>query len=256
MTRPPRPARRTRGPRAHGPARRQRTPRRPGRRATGTRAAARPAREDGGRRRRARGAGCHSGSVAPRGRCAQRLGGTGCAGRVARLHADVGVRRQLARHRGPRRGARAHRRRRPSVPRCHLVALGHHPRASGAGARRGPARPDRPRRPHDDARARQHGDDRARRGPRGPGTRRSAPHAVRERRRGGRRAGPQDRLPALDQPGRRRSRPLPGLHRRLPRRLDRLALRRRRWLRHRRVRPASLPGRASALRRPRGAPPR
>ena len=46
-------------------------------------------------------------------------------------------------------------------------------------------------------------------------------------------------------------RPLPRVQRRLPRRLDRVAVGRRRRLRHRRVRPAALPGRARALRRPR-----
>ena len=75
---------------------------------------------------------------------------------------------------------------------------------------------------------------------RGAGRRSALP--LRQRRRRGGRAGAQDRVPALDEPGHRGPRPLPRLQRRLPRRLDRLAVGRRRRLRHRRVRPAALPG--------------
>ena len=99
----------------------------------------------------------------------------GTPGRVARLHADVGLRRQRADRRRPRRGARARRRRGSPLPRRHLLAVGHHARAPRAGARRRPPRPDRPGRPLHDARARQHRDDRAGRGAGGPGARRPRP---------------------------------------------------------------------------------
>ena len=48
------------------------------------------------------------------------------------------LRRQPADHRGAGRGPRADRRRRPPLPRRHLVAVGHHPRPPGARARRRP----------------------------------------------------------------------------------------------------------------------
>ena len=147
-------------------------------------------------------------------------------------------------------GRELDRRRGSSLPRRHLVTLGDHPGPPGARARRGPPGPARPGGPLDDAGQRQPGRDRAGRGAGRPGAGRRSPLPVRQRRRGGGRAGPQDRVPALDEPRRRGPRPLPRLQRRVPRRHDRLAVRRRRRVRHRRVRPAPVPRRARALRRP------
>ena len=67
---------------------------------------------------------------------------------------------------------------------------------------------------------------------------------LRVRRRVGRRAGAQDRVPVLGQPRRARPHDVPGVRRRVPRRHDRRTLGRRRRLRRRRVRPAALPGAA------------
>ena len=128
--------------------------------------------------------------------------------RVARVHPDVDCYAEnppviVESGRGPR----ADRRRRPPLPRRHLVAVGHHARPPGARARPGRPRAARPGRPHHAARQRQPGHHRAGRGagPAGAGGR--APLPVRLRRRRRRRAGPQDRLPVLDQPGRHRAAP-------------------------------------------------
>ena len=67
---------------------------------------------------------------------ARRLGATRCAGRVARLHPDVDVRRQPPDHRRPGRGPRADRRRRQALPRRDLVAVGHDARPPRTRARR------------------------------------------------------------------------------------------------------------------------
>jgi hypothetical protein len=90
------------------------------------------------------------------------------------------------------------------------------------------------------------GHHRARRGAgvAGAGRRPTLPLRIRRRRR--RRAGPEDRLPVLDEPGDRSPNQLPHARRRLPRRHHRLDLARRRRVRHRRVRPAALRGAASA----------
>ena len=111
-------------------------------------------------------------------------------------------------HRRAGRGPRADRRRRPPLPRRHLVAVGHHARPPGARARPGrcaTSSTGSPTRPCSgngnrvvvelaEALAAR----RARRRPALP---------VRLRRRGRGRAGAQDRLPVLDQPGRRRAAP-------------------------------------------------
>ena len=101
------------------------------------------------------------------------------------------------------RGPRADRRRRPPLPRRHLLAVGHDPRPPGARARRGGPRAARAGRPHHAARQRQPGHHRARRGARArvPGERAPLPVRLRRRRGGG--AGAEDRVPVLDQPGRR-----------------------------------------------------
>ena len=181
-----------------------------------------------------------------------RLGVPGRRGRLARVHPDGGLRGQLAGHRRVGRGPRDRRRRREPLPRRHQLALGHHAGPPRPRARRRGPPPARPRRPHHPARQREPGGGRARRGagpapPHGP-----TPPAVRRRRRGRGRAGVEDRLPVLAEPGRDRPGPVPRLRGRLPRRHRRVALRRRRRGPDRPVRPAPLPGRPGPrVRRPR-----
>ena len=110
-------------------------------------------------------------------------------------------------HRRARRGPRAHRRRRPPLPRRHLVAVGHHPRPPGPRARRRPAPTSSTGRPLDPARPRQRASSSSwpRPWPRvvpvdGPA------RPLRLRRGVGGGAGAQDRLPVLGQPGRSRTR--------------------------------------------------
>ncbi len=93
---------------------------------------------------------------------ARRVGG------VARVHADVLLRGELADHRRAGRGTRADRGRRPALPRRDLVAVGHDARPPRRRARRRAARPDRPGGPHHAARQRQPHDHRAGRGARAP----------------------------------------------------------------------------------------
>jgi hypothetical protein len=172
--------------------------------------------------------------------------------RLARLHPDVLLRRQRAGHRRPRRGSGGGRRRRQAVPRRHLVAVGHDARPPGARARRRAGRPAGPGRPHDHARQRQPRRDRAvgGAGRGGAGRRTARPLRVGRRRRGG--AGAEGRLPVLGEPRRGRTYHLRRPRRRVPRRHRRLAVGRRRRLRHRPVRPAALPGRPGPHGRGRG----
>src|SRR6266540_1652498 len=182
----------------------------------------------------------------------EELGGAGRGTGLARVHADGDLRRQPARDRRAGRGQRAGRRRRPPLPRRHLLTMGLHPRPPRPRARRRPGRAARPRRPLHHARQRQPRGGRAGRGPRRGRARRRPALPVRLRRRRGGRAGAQARLAVLGQPGRARPHLRPRLRRRLPRRHGRVAVARRRRLRHRPVRPAALPGAArSRVRAPR-----
>ena len=118
------------------------------------------------------------------------------------------LRRQRADHRRAGRGPRAHRRRRPPLPRRHLVAVGHHARPPRPRARRRAARPARPRSPTPrcSATATASSIELAEAlAARGAGRRPALPLRVRRRGRG--RAGAQDRVPVLDEPGRRRAAP-------------------------------------------------
>ena len=117
----------------------------------------------------------------------RRLGPARRGRRLARLHPDGHLRRQLARSwsSGPR-AASSSTWTATALPRRHLVAVGDHARAPDPRARRRRARPARPDRALDPARQRQPGGGRAVRGAGRRRARRPAPHALRVRRRHGR----------------------------------------------------------------------